>query len=153
MLCVIQVNRLDCGGENNAGMLQREAEMPRERQAVVLTYVNFQKLFPVIVSIVDCDVIMLLLAADKPLEESGLCWILSGGRQTGSTGSTRQPGWGFFGCSSFSSLSLHQQDDAACEDRGSVQRQISAPLCHHVYMQLAGCSYLQQLTGPRVHGL
>lgn len=95
MLCVIQVNRLDCGGENNAGMLQREAEMPRERQAVVLTYVNFQKLFPVIVSIVDCDVIMLLLAADKPLEESGLCWILSGGRQTGSTGSTRQPGWGF----------------------------------------------------------
>ena len=69
MLRVIQVNRFNCGAENNAGTLQREAEMLRERQAVILSYVNFQKLFPVIVSIVDCGVIVLLLAADKPLEE------------------------------------------------------------------------------------
>lgn len=66
--------------------------MLRGRQAVILSYVNFHKLVPVIVSIVVAGVIVLLLAADKPLEESGLRWILSGGRQTGSAGSTRRPG-------------------------------------------------------------
>lgn len=91
----------------------RDAERERVEQAVTLSYVNFQKLFPVIVSIVDCGVIVLLFAADKPLEESGLYWILSGGRQTGSVGSNRQPGGCFFGSSSFSSLSLHHRDDAA----------------------------------------
>lgn len=101
-------------------MLQRGAEMLGERQAVILSYVNFQRLFPVIVAIVDCGVIVLLLAADKPLEESCLHWILSGHRQTGSVGSTRQPGafiFIFFTSSSFSSLSLHQQDDAAREEK------------------------------------
>lgn len=57
------------------------------------------------VSIVAAGVIVLLPAADKPLDESGLCWILSGRRQTGRVGSTGQPG-GFFwgGSGSFSSF-------------------------------------------------
>lgn len=78
----------------------------RERETVTLSHVNFQKLFPVIVSSVDCGVIVLLLAADKPLEESGLRWILSGGRQTGSVGLNQAARSGCFG--SFSSLCLHQ---------------------------------------------
>lgn len=38
----------------------KKAEMQREREAFTLSYVNFQKLFPVIISIVDCGVIVLL---------------------------------------------------------------------------------------------
>lgn len=78
----MQVNRFNCGADDNAGMVQRQTVTPN--------HVNFQERFPVIVSNVDCGVIVLLLAADKPLEESGLHWILSGGRQTGSFCSTRQ---------------------------------------------------------------
>ncbi len=145
LLRVIQVNRFNCAAENNAGMLQREAEMLRERQAVIQSYVNFQKL--VIVSIVDCGVIVLLLAADKPLEESGLRWILSGGRQTGNVGSARQPG-GFFGSSTFSSLSLHQQDDAACEEKteaadGDRYQHLSVIICTCSSMGALICSSSQ----------
>lgn len=39
-------------------------------------------LFPAMASIVVCGVIVLLLAADKHLEEAGLSWILSESRQT-----------------------------------------------------------------------
>lgn len=38
--------------------------------------------FPLLISAVIPGVIVLLLAADKPLEDSGLYWILSEGRQT-----------------------------------------------------------------------
>lgn len=74
------------------------------------------------VSIVAAGVIVLLPAADKPLEESGLCWILSGRRQTGRVGSTGQPG-GFFwgGSSSFSSFFFfclsEETTEAADRDR------------------------------------
>ncbi len=66
---------------------------------------------------------MLLLAADKALEEFGLHWILSGGRQTGSAGSTRQPGGFFVVAVVFCSLSLHQHGDASCEEKtGAADR-------------------------------
>lgn len=115
----MQVNRFNCGALKNAGMLQdwREKNEKWSRDAERETGSRTESCtFPEAVSIVDCGVIVLLLAADKPLEESGLLWILSGGRQTGSVGSTGQPGGFFFGHCSFSSLSLHQQDDTAREE-------------------------------------
>lgn len=90
----MKVNRFNCGAENNAGMLKDNNER-RSRDAERETC-SHTELFPVMLCIVDCGVIALLLAADKPLEESGLHWILSGGCQTVSAGSTRQPE-GFFG--------------------------------------------------------
>lgn len=111
----MKVNRFNCGAENNAGMLKDNNER-RSRDAERETC-SHTELFPVIVCIVDCGVIALLLAADKPLEESGLHWILSGGCQTVSAGSTRQPE-GFFG--GFSSLSLQQQGDAECEEKAEA---------------------------------
>ena len=111
-----------------------------------MSYVNLQKLVPVIISIVDCGVIVLLRAADKPLEESGLLWILSGGRQTGSFGSDRKPG-GFLGSSRFSSLSLCTNTmSQLVKRRQKQQTETDINTCHHLYMQLAGRSYLQQLT-------
>lgn len=47
-----------CRIEEIGGKKSRDAE--REREAFTLSYVNFQKLFPVIISIVDCGVIVLL---------------------------------------------------------------------------------------------
>ncbi|KAK5919986.1 hypothetical protein CgunFtcFv8_023831 [Champsocephalus gunnari] len=111
-----------------------------------MSYVNLQKLVPVIISIVDGGVIVLLLgAADKPLEESGLLWILSGGRQTGSVGSDRKPG-GCVGSSRFSSLSLCTMTQLV-KRRQKQQTGTDINTCHHhLNKQLAGRSDLQQLT-------
>ncbi|KAK5889489.1 hypothetical protein CesoFtcFv8_015490 [Champsocephalus esox] len=122
-----------------------ERENEAERETVIMSYVNLQKLVPVIISIVDGGVIVLLLgAADKPLEESGLLWILSGGRQTGSVGSDRKPG-GCVGSSRFSSLSLCTMTQLV-KRRQKQQTGTDINTCHHhLNKQLAGRSDLQQL--------
>ena len=157
MLRVIQVNRFNCGAENNAGTLQREAEMLRERQAVILSYVNFQKLFPVIVSIVDCGVIVLLLAADKPLEEfwSPLDSIRTPSDRKLWLNRAASSFFFFFGSCSFSSLSVHQHDDAACEEKTDAA---DRDRYQHLSVIICTCSslnvsYLQQLTVLTVRGL
>ncbi|KAI4810067.1 hypothetical protein KUCAC02_018917 [Chaenocephalus aceratus] len=92
-----------------------------------------------------CVIVLLLRAADKPLEESGLLWILSGGRQTGSVGSDRKPG-GFVGSSRFSSLSLCTMTQLV-KRRQKQQTGTDINTCHHhLNKQLAGRSDLQQLT-------
>ena len=67
----------------------KNPETGRESAGAVsftLSYVHLQLLLPGTVSIVVFGVTALLFAADKHLEESGLLWILSGGRQTGGAG-------------------------------------------------------------------
>lgn len=139
MLRVMQVNRFNCGAvENNGGMLQekRKAEMQRERESVSVSYVNFQELFPVMVSIVDVGVIVLLCAADKPLEESVLHWILSGGRHTPSVGPNRSQ-----------ELLLVAVVSPLCLCSNKMiqhvkrrQKQIPTPQCHHTYMLLSAAA-------------
>lgn len=48
-----------------------------KRSQAVARFRSFTESVPV-----DCDVIVLLSAADNASEESGLLWILSGARQT-----------------------------------------------------------------------
>lgn len=98
------------------------------------------------VSSVDCGVIVQLLAADKPLEESRLHWILSGGRQTHTK---------FWLCSwrhrLYLCVRLHQEDELACEGKTEAA---DGDRYQHLGVFTCTCSsYLQRLTGPSVRGL
>lgn len=125
--------------------MKRKAEMQREREreSVSVSYANIQELFPVMVSIVDVGVIVLLFAADKPLEESVLHWILSGGRHTPSVGPNRSQE--LLSVAVVSPLCLCSNKMIQHVKRR--QKQIPAPECHHTNMLLTGLCYQQQQAG------